>query len=154
MMYQGLFHQDYQKLGAAGLLPPNAHEPSLSFLGPEAGSRSYEVGSGGRGHVYVTPLGLLAATAPQVGGPMYAWGQQTPIHEMAHAWQSPQTQQDVVSTEGGAQAYTRATVPAALGPLMTYDTEYAPYVRQVESDPAWVMRGQFGSGRRRRRQSG
>lgn len=146
MMVRGQFNQDYQNLRSAGLLPKDARMPALSFVDQGAGKGgdlSYEVGSGGRGHVYLTPNVVQTAADRQVSGARW-YGQEIPIHEMAHSFQAPGVQRNTVSREGGAQAYADTAVPAVVGPVPTNDTNYARYVQQVlRRGPDWLLRQQF-----------
>lgn len=149
MMVQGQFNQDYQTLGKLGLLPSDARQqPPLAFPSEGMGSegvRSYEVGAGGSGKVNLSPMTVFGATSPEFSG-LHSWAESTLIHELAHALQRPSVQKNVVTREGGAQAYADAAVPAVLGPLQTSDTDYSGYVNAVRRmGPGYYMKRQFGS---------
>lgn len=152
---QGLSDKLYGSL--ASLLGAGAPKlnfvPSGSPLLSEADTSANVEGQLGApaGSVNVDPLAVESLT--NFKSPYHDSGLNVYPHEYAHLKQTPSTLAQLLTREGGAQAFAdqvtptaakRAGIPYTPG---NYDGSYAPYVQTVQQPPygrSWILGGQFG----------
>jgi hypothetical protein len=104
-----------------------------------------------KGTINFDPLAVEALIND--GSPFHNSGVNNLPHEFSHTRQTPQTLAQLLTREGGAQAFTDIVTPAAANRAKipyrvgNYDGDYADYVKAVQQPPYgrdWILAGQFG----------